>query len=382
MKPQPLGAAKTKRQMKVAIRADASTAIGGGHVTRCLALAGALRGRGAETLFICRAHQGNLIAWIRERGHRCAVLDSVAARDTNRGSDQELPPYAAWLGTHWRRDAEETINALRKIGPCDWLIVDHYSLGRHWEEMMRPCAKKTMVIDDLANREHDCDLLLDYLCGRREKDYRPLSPASCRLLLGSAFVLLHPEFAELRPVALARREQTTAIRNLLVACGGADPGNLTGTMLRLLADADLPDGCTIDVILGAAFPYRTEIEEIATRLPVQTSISIAVNDMAKRISSADLAIGASGGSAWERCCLGLPSITIATADNQSANAAALQKENIGIVLFRERLSEDFRPALRRALHDRHWYQETSAHGSRLVDGHGADRVADALMEKQ
>ncbi len=237
-----------------------------------------------------------------------------------------------------------------------------------------------MVIDDLANREHDCDLLLDCLCGRREEDYQPLVPTACHFLLGSVFVLLRPEFAELRPAALAHREQMTAIRNLLVACGGADPGNLTGAVLRLLATADLPDGCTIDVVLGAAFPHRAEIEEIAARLPAQTSVSVAVNDMAERISRADLAIGAGGGNAWERCCLGLPSIIIATAENQLANADALQREKVAIVLRREQLSEDFYPALRRALHDRRWYHETVACGSRIVDGHGAEKVAEALTK--
>jgi len=350
--------------MNIVIRADASATIGSGHVMRCLTLAGALRGRGAEVRFVCRAHEGHLAALIHTEGHDCTLLGPGSA------------------GAMQRDDAAETANAIRQTGPCDWLIVDHYSLDHQWEATMRPHAKKIMVIDDLANRQHDCDLLLDYLCTRRPEHYRPLTPPACRLLLGAAFTPLRPEFAELRTATLARREKTTEVGGLLITFGGADPDNLTGAVLRQLATAALPDGIAVDVILGAAFTRREEIEKAAAALPTPTAVSVAVGDMAERISRADLAIGAGGVTVWERCCLGLPSITIVAAENQLINAAALERERIGITLRPECWSDDFRPALQQALHDRQWYNEAVSRGSRLIDGKGAGRVAETLKKLQ
>lgn len=350
--------------MNIVIRTDASAAIGSGHVMRCLTLAGALRGRGAEVRFVCRAHKGHLAGLIRAESHACTLFGADGA------------------DTAQRDDAAETAHVIEQTGPCDWLIADHYSLDRQWEAAMRPYTKKIMVIDDLANRQHDCDLLLDYLCTRRPEHYRPLTPPACRLLLGAVFTPLRPEFAELRAATLARREKTTKVGNLLVTFGGADPANLTGTVLRRLAATDLPNGITVDVILGAAFLRCAKIEKAAAALPAPTAVSTAVGDMAKRISRADLAIGAGGVSAWERCCLGLPSITIVAADNQRANADALERERIGITLDQKHHDDDFHAALQRALHDRQWRRESAARSSCLVDGQGAGRVADALVQPQ
>ena len=350
--------------MNIVIRADASATIGGGHVMRCLALAGALRERDAEVRFVCRAHEGHLAGLIRAEKYDCGLL---APTDT---------------GAMWRDDARKTANFIEQTGPCDWLIADHYSLDCHWETAMRPYAEKIMVIDDLANRRHDCDLLLDYLCIRCPEDYRSLTPPACRFLLGAAFTLLRPEFAELRPATLARRKKTSKIRSLLVTMGGADPGNLTGAVLRQLSAADLPDNIAINVVLGAAFPQRAEIEEAAAGLPMQTTVYAAVNDMARHIGCADLAIGAGGVTVWERCCLGLPSIMIVAAENQLINATALAQESIGITLHPKYWSDGFHPALQQALHDRRWYNEIVSRSSRLIDGQGADRVADALKELQ
>jgi len=350
--------------MNIVIRTDASAVIGSGHVMRCLTLAGALRDRGAAVRFVCRAYKGHRAGLIRAAGHDCTLLDVGDA------------------GMAQHDDAAETANAIRQTGPCDWLIVDHYSLDHQWETAMRPYTKKIMVIDDLANRQHDCDLLLDYLCTRRPEHYRPLTPPACRLLLGAAFTPLRPEFAELRAATLARREKTTEVGSLLITFGGADPDNLTAAVLRQLAAADLPDGITVDVILGAAFTRRAEIEKAAAALPVPTAVSVAVGDMAERISRADLAIGAGGVTVWERCCLGLPSITIVAAENQLTNAAALERERIGITLRPECWSGGFRPVLQQALHDRQWYNEAVTRGSRLIDGKGAGRVAETLKKLQ
>ena len=368
--------------MKVAIRADASTAIGSGHVTRCLTLADALRGCGAKTLFICRAHEGNLIAHVRKQGHRCAVLASANDDCSAFESDEEaLPPNSPWLETHWRQDAKETMNVLERVQAWDWLIVDHYALDWRWEQSMRARAKKIMVIDGETRSRHDCDIFLHQSPLANDENYRNLAPASCRFLTGINFVLLRPEFSDLRPVALARRKNMTDIRRLLVTFGGADPNNLTDAVLRQLSIAELPRDCTIDVILGASFPYRTEIETMAASVSAPVNILLSVDNMAKHMARADLAIGSGGMTAWERCCLGLPSITIMAAENQRGNVAALEREKVGISLHAKHLARDFPSALQKALHNQQWYEQSAYRSARLVDGQGADKVAEAIISE-
>ena len=139
--------------MNVLIRADASVDIGSGHVMRCLALADGLRKAGARVAFASRPAPGDLCDFIAAKGypvHRLSVGE-------DRGSDMD-----------WETDAKQTIAVVRGDVPFDWLIVDHYALDRRWESTMRPCAKAVMVIDDLANRIHDCDILLD------QNDYKGL----------------------------------------------------------------------------------------------------------------------------------------------------------------------------------------------------------------
>ena len=186
--------------MKITFRTDASLQIGTGHVMRCLTLADALAARGAYCQFICRAHDGNLIEFIRRKGLTAHPLPAGAALPRSPTD----PTHAAWLGATQAEDAEACAPILAAQRP-DWLIVDHYALDARWERALAPHYRKLMVIDDLADRPHSCDLLLDQTFGRDAADYRPLVPADCRLLCGSHYALLRPEFAALRPYSLQRR---------------------------------------------------------------------------------------------------------------------------------------------------------------------------------
>ncbi len=350
---------------------------------RCLTLADALREKGAVTQFICRAHESNLIDFIRDKQYVCTALDPVGDETgiTTPDADQDkLPDHAPWLGGSWQRDAEETA-AVLKEGSCDWLIVDHYALDWRWETAMRSHVERTLVIDDLADRKHSCNVLLDSVCGRQPEHYRHLAPTACRLLLGSQFALLRPEFAEWRADALRRREKTDAVRRFLVTLGGMDPDNLTGAVLDQLAAADLPDDAEIEVVLGSGFSDVEGLRKQAGNMPVKTSVNVAVGNMAERMTHADFAVVAGGVSALECCCLGLPAIIIITAKNQRPGATALKKERAGKIISAKSFASDFLPVFSRAIHDYEWYRQAVFRGSQLIDGQGAARVAVALTDE-
>lgn len=196
---------------------------------------------------------------------------------------------------------------------CDFLVLDNYDLDHTYESHFRLSAKKIMVIDDLADRKHDCDILLDQTYGRNAEDYKKLVPDNCEILAGSDYVLLRKEFIELRPKALEKRKHTKEIKRILVSLGGSDPKNFTLKALQMIKDSDFKGA--IDIVLGFSAPNIDAVKKYADNM--ENDYTIHTNaDMPKLIYDADLAIGAAGSSVWERCCLGLPQVLMVTADNQ------------------------------------------------------------------
>ncbi|WP_338553359.1 UDP-2,4-diacetamido-2,4,6-trideoxy-beta-L-altropyranose hydrolase [Paenibacillus sp. KS-LC4] len=287
------------------IRADASQIIGTGHIMRCLALADELAAAGYAIAFVNRGLEGNMHQYIEERGHRSLLLS--------------LPvPLALDDTPAVQEDAEHTIQYCVSIQP-DWLIVDHYALDNYWESMVRPYAGKLLVIDDLANRKHAADILLDQnLAENPELRYQQLVPSGCRLLLGPAYLLLRPSFYEQR-AALKRRGE--AIRRLLVFFGGSDPTNETAKVLEALREgekhrASCDQQLQVDVVVGNANPYLEEIRRVCMDLQ-EVTLHIQIEYMAELIAEADFAFGAGGVAMWERCYLGLPAAVAIVADNQA-----------------------------------------------------------------
>jgi UDP-2,4-diacetamido-2,4,6-trideoxy-beta-L-altropyranose hydrolase len=283
--------------MKILVRTDASVEIGSGHLMRCLTLADQLRCEGAEVAFICRDLPGGMFDLLNARGYRFAKL-----------------PLAEVEKVTQQYDADETNKVAVQLFPdgVDWLVVDHYQLDAAWERLLRPCARKLMVIDDLANRPHDCDLLLDQNYYKdMEWRYHGLVPEGCITLLGPKYVLLRPEFATARQ---RRRARDGTVRRILIFFGGSDPTNQTKKAveaIRLLGERDIE----VDVVVGSANPYRNSIRKLCSELP-NVEFHCQVSNMAELILNADLGIGAGGAAMWERCCLGLPTITVVFAANQ------------------------------------------------------------------
>ena len=296
--------------MRAAIRADASVIIGSGHVMRCLTLAEAIRDEGGEVLFLCRETSGHLGEEIRRRGFELAWVGMAKSADVPGVGDGE----------------EDATDCLAALGAgVDLLVVDHYDLDIGWEKRLRAKAGCLMVIDDLANREHDCSLLLDQnLLPDMEQRYKGLAPEGCQLLLGPQFALLRNEFHHL---ANSPRERTS-IRQLLVFFGGSDMDNLTGRALRELAGTSF----AADVVIGASNPHRREIETLCRASDGRWTLHVQTNRMAELMTRADLALGAGGSSHWERCRLGLPALVVTVADNQVATTRLLHQKGTCIWL--------------------------------------------------
>lgn len=364
----------------IIFRTDASIQIGTGHVMRCLTLADALRTEGAECGFICRAHPGNLIEFIRSKGYVAHTLPVSSTEIGDGRLDVSVPGDSAadlyhsdWLGASQAQDAEACAPILAAQHP-DWLIVDHYALDARWERALAPHYCKLMVIDDLADRHHACNLLLDQTFGRGEADYRPLVPAHCALLCGSRYALLRPEFAALRPYSLQRRAQP-ALRELLITMGGVDKNNSTGQVLQALRACPLPADCRITVVMGASAPWLEEVRTQVQDMPWPTRVLVGVSDMAQLMADSDLAIGAAGTTSWERCCLGVATIMLVLADNQCKVAQGLERTG-GAKLIN--LGQSATTQLRKLLHplidDPTQLLDMSDCAASVVDGSGVDAV--------
>ena len=359
--------------MKIVFRVDASLSIGTGHVMRCLSLANGVVRAGGTVIFVCREMAGNLCDEIAARGFMVIRLPTDAVWTAQSGGDG--PPHAAWLGASWQQDAVHTRDALEPWAPVDWLVVDHYALDARWESALRPLTKQLMAIDDLFDRPHDADLLLNQnILPGTSGNYAGLLPKACRLLLGPRYALLQRQYRELRSRIPPR---AGIIERVLVYFGGVDASNLTGRSLAALVAAGCGD-LAVDVVLPVAGPHRESIRTLATCLP-GARVHEPLPSLAQLMATADLAIGAGGTTSWERLCLGLPALVVTLSDNQLQIAQALQANNLARWLGHhdeisvECLADALRPLLQEGL-----ASDWSSRCRAAVDGVGVERVAALL----
>lgn len=290
--------------MKVALRVDASSQIGTGHFMRCLTLADALKGEGAQIRFVSRHMPEHLRGMLVAKEHEFIPIKS---RSTGTFDDRS---HAHWLGTSQQADAQDTQEALSDQ-VWDWLVVDHYALDVRWESLLRKTVGKVLVIDDIADRQHDCDVLLDQnLYADMDTRYTGNVPPHCRLLLGPRYALLREEFRRLRKQITPRNG---LVRRVLVFFGGVDEDNFTGRTIEALSRLNIAGLC-VDVVIGAQHPHREQIESACVQLG--GTCHVQTSRMAELMAAADLAIGAGGSTSWERCCLGLPALAFSIAQNQ------------------------------------------------------------------
>lgn len=366
--------------MKIVFRTDASLQMGSGHVMRCLTLADALKANGASCCFICREHPGHLLDLIRQRGHEAIGLPGTTpSGPTARAeADETKLAHAAWLGTDWGNDAAQTLTALQDE-LTEWLVIDHYALDACWERVLRPACRKLMVIDDLADRAHDCDLLLDqnWFGDDTPTRYRNLVPPHCKCHLGPEYALLKPEYAQLRESMLLR---DGTVRRVLVFLGGSDPTNQTRKVLEALMQPSFAH-LQVDVVIGQNHP---DVEGIAAQAAARsgTTLHQSLPTLAHLMARADLMISAGGSTTWERMCLGLPAIVISVAANQTSTNVALM--NAGYIDFLGEMSEvsasKIADAVQRSLANPAALKAQSSLGQKLVNGFGVQIIYQQLLK--
>jgi UDP-2,4-diacetamido-2,4,6-trideoxy-beta-L-altropyranose hydrolase len=295
----------------------------------------------------------------------------ASASSTQAGED-----YAQWLGVAQAADAAQTVAALDGDRP-NWLVVDHYGLDAEWETALRPHVNHIMVIDDLANRPHDCDVVLDQnFSAEGDERYKDLVPGGCKLLTGPRYALLRPEYADYRKCLRARDGRVTRV---LVFMGGSDPGNLTGMALKALSAPELEE-LHVDVVVGSSNPYADEIASLAQLRP-NTTVHGPRPHLADLMASADLALGAGGATTWERMCLGVPSLVVSLAENQRPACDAL--DAVGLVRYLGQSSDvgeaTLRAAVKEMMADPERMQRMSAESMSVVDGQGTKRIVEHLV---
>ena len=355
--------------MKIAFRVDASSQIGTGHFMRCFTLADALKQRGAQTRFVSRHLPEYFRGMLAVKGHEFALLDSAK----NSAEVDELT-YSHWLGVSQVLDATDTINALSEQ-TWDWLIVDHYALDVCWENALRGMVKNIMVIDDIADRQHGCDVLLDQnLYADMQTRYTGKVPPHCQLLLGPSYALMRDEFRQLHEQI---RPRTGPVKRTLIFFGGVDADNYTGRALEALLEIDIPD-LHVDVVIGVQHPFLEQIEAACAQHGFICHIQ--TDKMAELMAAADLAIGAGGSASWERCCMGLPALLVALADNQVNLAKAL--DSFGACIYVGTLKTAstaiIRLAIKSVLSTEDRLKLLSEKSYSLVDGLGVDRVCQEI----
>ena len=338
--------------MHIAIRTDASAAIGLGHLSRCLALADELAQAGASVTFLCSNPDAAAADWIGRKSH-------------------SMRTWADGEDGGWEADAMASIVALP--ARPDWLIVDHYALDCRWEQRLRPQVDRLAVIDDLADRHHHCDLLVDQTFGRDASAYAHLVQPDCLLALGTRYAMLRPAFARVHGSAPAGFERP----RIHVFLGGGRPAKCLPRFVSLLLAA-VPD---ITVAAVGGIDPRLDPDVRAVGSDRITWVD-HVDDMASHMARCDIAIGAPGMATWERACVGLPSAYLATVPNQVAILQRLDTEGFCRYLGRADAIQDhaFVGGVAAFLANRPGLHAMRAVGLAQVDGRGVQRIARCLRD--
>jgi len=360
---------------RAVVRVDAGWRIGSGHVMRCLTLAAALRDTGIASHFLCRAHEGHMAAAIERAGFpvRLEPVDpDFGARDD----------YAGWRGASVESDIRATAALIAEIG-ASLLVVDHYGLDIEFERALRSQAQGIIAFDDLYDKQHDCDVLIDQNIGHRPEFFDDLVPPSAIRLVGADYAPLRLDFAQRRAAALARRATTIEPRSLLIAVGGSDSFDVTSRVIEALdptRDMGLSWVDTAHVVLAGMAPHLDRVRSRASRLP-KVQLHVDTREMPDLMVASDIAIGGSGVTAIERCVLGLPTLIVVMAENQEGSARRLAKLGAtrtlghGATLTARAIARDLT-----ALHaDTVAYREMVTAASMLCDGRGLERITPAIV---
>lgn len=350
--------------MNIYIRTDASLQIGSGHVMRCLTLAKELQKVGMKVTFICRKLEGNLISLILNGNFDVKELPKI-----ENANDFE------WIETHWRQDAEETLSVIQE--KVNLLILDHYALDEKWEEMLKKYVRFLMVIDDFADKVHNCDLLLNTTYEINKKNYKNLLiNNSTQLLLGSNYTLLRQEFINNYSFKYRMNPDHDIVHLFF---GSMDKDNYTYRFGKLLLDSF--EKIKIIAVVGEHYQYYEDLLYLAETNQNRLLLFKNVSNMAELMKKCNIAIGAPGTATWERACLGLPAVYLAVSPNQISILKKLNSYNMCVFIGEANhlRDEEFISKIDKILKDRILLKKLSVNSKKMIDGKGSSRVVSSII---
>ena len=365
----------------VAFRADASVHIGSGHVMRCLTLANRLKTIGYESVLLTAVIAPEVSSMLLKHG---VVIHELEVKSGT--SQTAFYAHSDWLSHSEETDSLVTSNALHEEEASrgskpSLIVVDHYALAAPWQKLAMAFAP-VLAIDDLNDRPHHAQWLLDQTAGKKKADYTSWCTPSTQMLIGAEYALLRPEFAELRAEAFRKRQSTSVLKRILVTLGGVDKDNVTSLVLRAINEANIEKEIQVVVIAGGSNPNYETLKKQVERSQLNIQLFQQVDNMAAFMVDSDLCIGAAGSTSWERCTLGLPTINLVLADNQKIISENLAKLGAAI---------DFGPLTKKSITSLTETIETVNEQLELLikmqqrsfavcDGRGVDRVLEHILK--
>jgi len=350
--------------LKAVVRADSSLNIGSGHIMRCLTLAEELTMNGFVVYFISVNQSGSMLSHIESFGYQCFEIP-CASYNSNSYNDKYFD------NTY---DAIFSIEILKPLN-IDLIIVDHYGINSIWHKMIKQYCKSIVVIDDLANRNYECNILIDQTYGRRPDEYIKLVSNKANLCLGSKYALVRKEYFEMRGKAKIKRDKYEDIKNILIFMGGADYSSLYLDIVNTIFSMDSLNLLTVNLVVGAQ--DDNTIDKLSSIVDDRLKIHKNISYMPRLMYESDIFIGASGSTTWERCSLYLPSLVYVAADNQKIIAKNLY--NLGAILVWKDMIE-LKRCFQRITQSPALYHKMKVKSGKVCDAKGVYRVANKVIE--
>ncbi|MBK16592.1 MAG: UDP-2,4-diacetamido-2,4,6-trideoxy-beta-L-altropyranose hydrolase [Prochlorococcus sp. SP3034] len=343
--------------MSVVFRVDSSNEIGGGHLTRCINIANQLKKKNINSFFILRDLQGADVNSIEYYDHRYKLIkNSIDYID----------------------DAKQTIEIIKEESiKADSIIVDNYEIDNKWENLLKTKTKKLIVIDDLANKNHNCHILVNQVYDSKPNLYDGLINNSCQLFLGSKYIFLRPEFNILRKKS-NKICDFSKITDIHIFFSSNDKQGLTIKYSVLLLK-NFPE-LKLHISVGNYFVHLKELKDLALKYKNISWIQNNLN-IEEQMAKCQIAIGTPGMTTWERACLGIPSIQLGTKDFQDNVLRKLSSNGICKWLGNEKyISEEFFiKTCKEFFRNKQRLKEMREICLKAIDGKGLERVINLIL---
>jgi UDP-2,4-diacetamido-2,4,6-trideoxy-beta-L-altropyranose hydrolase len=345
--------------MQLHIRADADGKIGTGHIMRCIALSQAWQDQGEKVMFISHCESDELKERIHREGFRFIALDNTCPNSS---------------------DLENTLSILKSEGGDQekWIVLDGYHFTPDYQKAIRDAGIHLLVIDDMNHLPlYHADILLN------QNIYAPDLKYHCdedtTLLLGARYIHLRREFLKYQDV---KHQIPDRAKNILVTLGGADPDNVTLKVIEGLELLNEPD-IAVRIIIGPANPHQESVRNVLAAVHFESELLVNPPNMPELMTWADMAISAGGSTCWELAFMGVPSIILVLAENQSAVAEYLmnKKAVVNLGWFAESSEEHIRHACKTLIHDNILRSYLSEQSRMPISGQGVSLVIEAIKRR-